>query len=122
MEREINFEYYVMNEKPNTGGKIEPYNIFNNILVYQATLDLCEDFYRGDDDVMFDDFVERLRRIIQWQEWSRCEYEIMVTPLFKDAPARKIDCYQQALPNIKIIARYVLDTYRMYMWIKNLED
>jgi hypothetical protein len=121
-EREPNLEFYVMNETPNRNGEIAPYNIFNNIQVYNATIDLCDKFYRDDDDMMLDEFTEQLRRIIQWQEWSRCEYEIMVSPLFRDKPAKKIDCYQQALPNIKLIARYVLDSYRMTMWLKELEN
>lgn len=60
----------------------------------------------------FEDFTEELRRIIQWQEWSRCEYEIAVNSLFADGDNwQKIDCYQQVLPNIKIIAKYVLEEY-----------
>lgn len=60
----------------------------------------------------FEDFTEALRRIIMCEEWSRCEYEILVNSLFGDADkAQKIDCYAQALPNIKIIAKYVLESY-----------
>ena len=61
----------------------------------------------------FEDFTEELRKIIQWQEWARCEYEIFVCSMFeKDFNnCQKIDCYTQVLPNIDILAKYVLDTY-----------
>lgn len=121
MERMINFEWYVMNETPNRNGKIEPFNVFNNISVYNAIVNLCDRMWLdlSLDDYYFEDkmtdcwnqFVEDVRRIFQWQEWARCEYEIMVSPLYRDTPAQKIDCYQQLAPNMGIIAKYIWATY-----------
>lgn len=109
--KKLQFEWYVLNENFNRNHTIEPYNIFNNIRVNEQTNELCVKYKR--DKMTFEDFTEELRRIIQWQEWSRCEYEIVVGSLFayEEKDLKKIDCYQQALPNIKIIAKYVLEEY-----------
>lgn len=124
MDRKVNFEWYVLNEETYANGKfneypysktkkIKPFNIFRNSSVYESTIRLCEEYEAGEMD--FNDFVEELRRIIQWQEWARCEYEIYVCgrhTIKDENDLEKIDCYMQALPNIEIISRYVLYTYR----------
>ena len=108
--KQLQFEWYVLNENLNRNREIVPYNIFNNIHVNERTNELCVKYKR--DKMTFEDFTEELRRIIQWQEWSRCEYEIAVRSMFGDDDNwEKIDCYAQALPNIKIIAKYVLEEY-----------
>ena len=108
--KKLNFEWYVLNENTNRNREIVPYNIFNNIRVSERTNELCVKYKR--DKMTFEDFTEELRRIIQWQEWSRCEYEIAVNSLFGDDDNwQKTDCYTQALPNMKIIAKYVLEEY-----------
>ena len=108
--KQLQFEWYVLNENLNRNREIVPYNIFNNIRVNERTNELCVKYKR--DKMTFEDFTEELRRIIQWQEWSRCEYEIAVRSMFGDDDNwEKIDCYTQALPNMKIIAKYVLEEY-----------
>ena len=108
--KKLQFEWYVLNEYFNRNHSIEPYNIFNNIRVNEETNNLCVKYKR--DKMSFENFTEELRKVIMWQEWSRCEYEIMVGGLFSDMnDYQKIDCYQQALPNMKIIAKYVLEEY-----------
>lgn len=109
--KKLKFEWYVLNESFNHNRSIEPYNIFNNIRVNDETNALCIKYKR--DKMTFEDFTEELRKIIMWQEWGRCEYEIVVGSLFayEEKDLKKIDCYQQALPNIKIIAKYVLEEY-----------
>lgn len=115
--KQLQFEWYVLNENHNTH-EIVPYNIFNNIRVNERTNELCSKYKK--DKMSFEHFTEELRRIIQWQEWSRCEYEILVGSLFGDMQ-QKIDCYQQALPNMKIIAKHVLEQYYPNLKIR-LED
>ena len=108
--KKLQFEWYVLNENLNRNREIVPYNIFNNIRVNKRTNELCVKYKR--DKMTFEDFTEELRRIIQWQECSRCEYEIAVRSMFGDDDNwQKIDCYAQALPNIKVIAKYVLEEY-----------
>lgn len=113
MAKEVKFEWYVLNENFNRNQEIAPFNIFNNIHVHEATNKLCRDYKTH--NMTFEDFTEQLRKILQWQEWARCEYEIVVAPLIvkdeSDKNWKKIDCYQQALPNIKLIAKYVLEEY-----------
>lgn len=118
--KQVNFEWYVLNENHNTH-EIVPYNIFNNIHVNERTNELCVKYKK--DKMTFEDFTEELRKIIMWQEWGRCEYEIVVGSLFayEEKDLKKIDCYEQALPNIKIIAKYVLEQYYPNLKIR-LED
>lgn len=61
----------------------------------------------------YEAFRYKLLRLLQWQEWSRCEYEILVCPLIVrddkyEDKLQKIDCYEQVLPNADIFAKYVL--------------
>ena len=50
------------------------------------------------------------------EEWSRCEYEIMVNGLFSDDDkAQKIDCYDQCKPNMPMIASEVIYQYKQYL-------
>lgn len=116
--KQLQFEWYVLNENLNRNREIVPFNIFNNIRVNERTNELCVKYKR--DKMTFEDFTEELRKIIMWQEWSRCEYEILVGSLFGDTQ-QKIDCYQQALPNMKIIAKHVLEQYYPNLKIR-LED
>ena len=107
--KKLNFEYYVLNQGLNRK-EIKPFNIFGNTRVLENTNELCVRYKR--EKMSFSDFTEELRQIIMWQEWSRCEYEIAVKGwLDRDDTWQKIDCYEQALPNIKIIAKYVLEEY-----------
>lgn len=106
--KKLNFEWYVLNENFNRNNEIVPYNIFNNYYVNDNTNRLCVEYKTK--KMSFEEFTEKLRCIIMHEEWSRCEYEIVVKSLFKDN-ARKVDCYEQALPNIKLIAKYVLEEY-----------
>ena len=116
-KRKYNFEWYVLNENFNAG-KIEPFNIFDNISLYEATVELCDKWNTVNkkhekDDMNWKDFVEELRKLIQWQEWGRREYEIMVAPLWGEDKNKwkKIDCYTQVEPNINKVAKYVYSEY-----------
>lgn len=131
------FEFYVINYEFN---KKEPimFNIFNNINVYEDTLkevtkytrnpkDYREEIYtsygKSPDIILhgFEGFCKRLDSIIKWQEWGRCEYEIVVGDLFEQDPRKytKMDCYDQAHSNIEIIAREVIYQYKK--WLKENE-
>lgn len=118
--KEVQFEWYVLNEVRYKNefddnylynGNIKPWNIFNNYCVNERTNLLCREYKSK--KMTFEDFKERLRSIIMCEEWSRCEYEIMVESMFakEGEPAQKIDCYSQVLPNLDILAKHVLRTY-----------
>lgn len=128
--KQLKFEWYVVNENFNKN-KIEMFNIFNNWKVNEHTNKLCVDYKKK--HMSFEEFTEELKQIIKWQEWSRCEYEVCVAgwpptyldkdgkrichynnnenePIY-DVKMEKIDCYWQCVPNMKIIAKYVLEEY-----------
>ena len=120
----MQFEYYVLNYNPNAN-KIEPFNIFRNCYVQEYTEKAIKKYLRspknykceryGEDTLYgFEGLCQDIERIIQWQEWSRCEYEIFVGDVFeKDCnKLEKWDCYAQAKPNIPMIARECIYQYK----------
>ena len=108
-----NFEFYVLNYDHNAK-KVIPFNIFRNIRVYEWTLKLTRK--RANNKIKDEVFREALRSIIQWQEWSRREYEISVGDAFEEdcSKLEKWDCYEQAKPNIDLIADMCLKRYRQW--------
>lgn len=103
------FEFYVLNYNFNNK-KVEMFNIFNNVRVYDRTLELCKKWYK---DMYFDKFVKELDNIIKYEEWGRREYEISVGDAFETDldKLEKWDCYKQAHANIEMIAYSVLRKY-----------
>lgn len=121
---ECKFEYYVLNDDFNKR-KIEPFNIFRNIYVNNMTAKAVRKYLKAPSKFKFqrwssdkeyygfEAFVKELDSIIMCEEWSRCEYEIMVNGLFSDDDcAQKIDCYSQCKPNMAMIAREVIWQYK----------
>lgn len=123
----MRFEYYVLNYDFN-GRKAKMFNIFNNIHVQEHTEKEIKRYLRSPkkykvkflryveqkDLTGFDALCEEIRSILQWQLWSRCEYEISVGDAFeKDIDKlEKWDCYMQCLPNIKMITRDIIWQYK----------
>ena len=120
----MQFEYYVLNYNPNAK-KIEPFNIFRNCYVQEYTEKAIKKYLRspknykyeryGEDiSYGFEGLCKDIKRIIQWQEWSRREYEISVGDAFeKDCnKLEKWDCYMQAKSNIPMIARECIYQYK----------
>ncbi len=89
--------------------KVVSYNIFNNIHVYEATLQLVDDY--NDNKYSFEEFVNELIRVVQWQEWGRREYEISVGDAFEInfENFEKWDCFEQFKPNAEMFAHYLLE-------------
>lgn len=130
-EERPKFEFYVLNYHPNKN-KVFSFNIFNNIRVYEETLKEVKKYLKnpkrytsqpvwGDPESLtlygFDAFCRELDGIIRWQEWGRREYEISVGDLFEEDLNKyeKLDCYQQAKPNVEIIAREVIYQYKEFL-------
>lgn len=121
------FKFYVLHYD-HIAKKVDAYNIFNNLKVYRRTMEEVERYCRLEDeykyvrhglnhtDVLygFEAFVKNLDGIIQCEEWSRREYEISVADAFENDLSKfeKWDCYQQAHPNMEIIAREVIKNYK----------
>lgn len=120
----MTFEYYVLNEDFNKR-KIKPFNIFRNVWVNNKTLKAVKKYIRAPSKFKFESwnseerfygfeaFVKELDQIIKCEEWSRCEYEILVNGMFSDEDrVQKIDCYEQCKPNMEMIAREVIYQYK----------
>lgn len=105
---ENKLQFYVLNYDFNKK-KVVHYNIFNNIHVYNSTLELINDYY--DKKYSFEEFVNELTKIVQWQEWARREYEISVGDAFETDITKfeKWDCFEQFKPNIEMFAHYLLE-------------
>lgn len=97
-------EWYVLNYDFN-GKKVEDFNIFRNIKLLRFLDEARENF------ITFDKFVEDLDREFRYCFWSKAEYEIMVGDLFEQDLDKyeKIDVYRQLKPNVKTIAKYIVD-------------
>lgn len=131
---EVKLEWYVLNstwgctknefnEYPYTFYEtdIRPYNVFNNYYVMVETLESTVKFIKkGSND--FDKLKDELMKILQWQEWSRAEYEIQVVEWpsrtirdTNEVASDKIDCYTQVLPNADVYTKYVYYTIKEAM-------
>lgn len=128
------FKHYVLNYNVNKK-KVELFNIFDNITVFEETLKIVKKYCRcpkkfkntvfvGEEPVYgFEAFCIELDSIIRWQEWSRVEYEIVVGgfPYHEGKDKlEKWDCYQQCKENIPMIAREVIFQYRKFLKEKNV--
>ena len=121
----MQFEYYVLNYDCNAK-KIVPFNIFRNIHVQEWTEKAVRKYLRSPKNFTyksfdgkeilhgFGAFVKELDRIIKWQEWSRCGYEMGVCYKFETdcKNIAHMDCYEQAHMNMEIIAREVIWQYK----------
>lgn len=110
-DKDYGFHFYALNYNFNER-KIEFFNVFNNILVYEHTVKAVNDYWKG--KYTLEEFINELDHIIMWQEWSRCEYEIAVGYLFEEDMDKfeKIDCYQQAHANIDLVAQQVINEFK----------
>ena len=121
----IQFKYYVLNYNHNEQ-KVKPYNIFNNVYVQEYTEKAIRKYLRNPKkftyksfdgkEVLygFDAFVRELDSIIQWQEWSRSEYEMSCGYKFETDcnKLQSTDCYEQCKPNMGMIEREVIWQYK----------
>ena len=108
---DIQFEFRVVNLNFN-GKEVEMFNIFGNCLVNEYTNKAIRKYLRK--GYTYEELKEEINHIIHWQEWSRCQYEIMVGSLFEDdvTKFKRMDCYYQAHANIGIITDYCIKTYK----------
>lgn len=97
-------EWYTLNYDFNAK-KIYNYNIFNNAKFIRGVDELLSNF------ITFDDFLEKLEREVKYCFWSKREYEISVGDAFEEDINKytKIDVAYQILPNIKALAKYIIE-------------
>lgn len=101
-----NLEWYVLNYDFN-GKKVENFNIFRSCRFADGVKELLDNY------ITFGDFVEKLEKQLQYAFWSKREYEISVSDVFETDLNKyeKIDVYSQVKPNVRILAKYIIDNY-----------
>ena len=128
----MQFEFYVLNYDTNKK-KVINYNIFNNINVQEWTEKAVRKYLRSPKKFKhivqyenkflnreeitlygFDALVKEIERNIMHEQWGRREYEIGVCDAFESNidKLEKWDVYQQAKPNMVIIAHEVIRQYK----------
>lgn len=106
-----NYEFYVLRHDFNAR-KVVNFNIFQNWLVAEDTTKHVEKYFKG--LLSFNQLQEEIRKTIAWQEHYRVQYEISVGDVCeKDwTKLEKWDCYQQAVPNMKLITKMCIERYK----------
>lgn len=128
----MQFEFYVLNYDCNRK-KVINYNIFNNIRVQEWTEKAVREYLRspkkfkhiiqyenkflGREEIAiygFNALVKEIEGNIRHEQWGRREYEISVSDAFESDidKLEKWDVYQQAKPNMVIIAHEVIRQYK----------
>ena len=101
-----NLKWYVLNYDFNRK-KVENFNIFRSCRFVDGVKELLDNY------ITFEDFVEKLEKQLQYAFWSQREYEISVSDAFVTDLNKyeKIDVYSQVKPNVRILAKYIIDNY-----------
>jgi hypothetical protein len=123
MEKEVKFEFYVLNYDINAK-KVINYNVFRNIKVYEWTLKAVKRYYRNAKKFTYEDLKGAIKTALMNQEWARCEYEIAVGDMFASDvnELEKWDCYKQCEPNLNIITHECIRVYREYLKHKKQKE
>ena len=150
----MHFEYYVLNYNFNKN-QIELFNIFDNYYVQEQTEKEIKKYLRSPKNYKYDSFFKseqpiygfdglckKFEKILKYEEWSRCEYEIAVGSIHitelsdiiraverkeiaidnvydeiqkknkRNSKLEKWDCFQQAQKNIPMIMRECIRQYK----------
>ena len=98
-------KWYVLNYDFNNK-KVENFDIFRSVKFSRGVQELLDNY------ITFDDFVEKLKNEVKYSFWSKREYEISVGDAFCGGDdLEKWDISMQVLPNIEILAKYIIDIY-----------
>ena len=89
-------------------GRIRAYNIFNNLYVNEGVDELF-----AKPELSREEIDEEMKRLTQWQFWSRCEYEFIIYgwPTNSRDKGYKIDVFEQLQMNWERFIDYVYDMY-----------
>lgn len=93
-----NVIYYNFNHK-----QVEVHNVFNHYGFYGDVIKYFKKYKRDKTK-----FVEELRRSLMYYYWSKCEWEVVVAPIFNhpEKDEMKIDVYWQVKNNWDIFVEY----------------
>lgn len=106
---EIGLEWYVLRYDINKNDLVH-FNIFN----YWKLVDAIDKQLSENFD--YDDFVEFLKSELMYIFHARSQNEIAVGDIIEPYNLKKIDIYDQLIPNIEILADYIMDTWRNWYW------
>lgn len=110
----FDLQWYVLRYDINKNDLVY-FNIFN----YWKLVDAIDEQLSKNFD--YDDFVEFLKSELMYTFCSRSENEIVVGDIIEPHNLKKIDIYDQLIPNIEILADYIMDTWRNWYWVNNEE-
>ena len=108
----FDLEWYVLRYDINKNDLVY-FNIFN----YWKLVDAIDEQLSENFD--YDDFVKFLENELMYAFYSRSENEIVVGDIIEPHNLEKIDIYDQLIPNIEILADYIMDTWRNWSWTNN---
>ena len=99
-------KWYVLNYSWNDK-TVKPFNIFSSSRFCKCLNKSLKGF------ITMDDFKEELRKDLMFAFWSKREYEISVGDLYeKDLDKyQRFDVYEQVLPNLDILAEYIVECH-----------
>lgn len=85
------------------GDKIETHNVFNHWRFHNDLCSLVKEYKNKEE------FDRELRRCMMYYYWSKCEWEILVSPWIGSNKSKsiKIDVYDQVKNNWNIFVDYV---------------
>lgn len=117
--------YYRLDKK-NNGNRfglewyVLRYDINKGKIIYFNIFDYCRMVESIDNQLSvnfdFDDFVVFLEKELRYFFSSKSENEIAVGDTEVPRFLQKIDIYDQLIPNINILADYIMDTWRNWYW------
>ena len=97
--------FYVINENFNAH-KFEPYDVMPYLIEqYKET----KKTKRRKTPETFEEFKEFVDNWSHYQFWSRCEYEIVLSPFISRTKDEKIDVCWQIMMNIDIVTRILME-------------
>ena len=107
-----NVYYYNTNKQ-----KIQTWNIFQHGSFYEHLLKAKKEFLKTD-DFRFNDFMERVKKDLQYYYWSKCEWEIVVHSWPAETVSEKIDVYDQVINNWEAFREYLFNNYKLIKKVK----
>ena len=93
-------EWYVYYHDSNTQ-KIIKWNVFNHGTFAEKVNKLLQE------NLSRDEFADGLKKYLMYYFWSKCEYEIILSPWTGQADDIKIDVYDQIMMNFDRFVDYV---------------
>lgn len=97
MDMEWNVYHYNSNSKD-----ISKWNIFNNWVFKRDVEGLI-----NSECYTKHEFLEKLKSLLFYYFWGRCEYELILSPWIGDCKEIKIDAYAQVKMNFDKFANYI---------------